>query len=142
MSRVLGIDLGGRRIGLALSDPLGHTAFGVDGIRNTGEGDVIRSLRERVREHEVTRVVVGLPIQMDGSRGPEAEAVLRFCEKLEEALGLPVQTWDERLTSVQADRILAEAKVRGEKRKRLQDRVAAQIILQAYLNHLGASGSD
>lgn len=140
--RVLGVDMGGRRIGLAISDPLGHTAQGMDSIQNTGEADVIQQIRERVEAHEIVLVVMGLPLNMDGTRGPEAEAVVALAGRLEAALGIPVRTWDERLSSVQADRLLAEGKVRGKERKHLQDRLAAQIILQAYLDHASSGGEE
>lgn len=140
--RILGIDLGGRRIGLALSDPLGHTAQGLESIRNTGEVEVMKNIRERVEADEIKEIVVGLPLNMDGSIGPEAKAASSFATRLGEALGIPVHTWDERLTSVQADRILAEGGVRGPDRKRLQDRIAAQLILQAYLDGRSAGGEE
>ncbi|MCZ6602066.1 MAG: Holliday junction resolvase RuvX [Planctomycetota bacterium] len=132
--RVLGVDLGGKRIGLAISDPLGYTAQVLDVIQNKSEPDVLRQIGEAVAEHQVVLVVVGLPIKMDGSQGPEAKAAIRFAERLRDSLGISVETWDERLSSVQADRFLAEAEVRGKERKRLQDQLAAQIILQSYLD--------
>ena len=132
--RVLGIDMGRKRIGLAISDPLGLIAQGLDTIENTTEDEVIRQIGRRVKEHEVARIVLGLPLNMDGSRGPQAAAVIDLSLRLQSAIGVPVETWDERRTSVEADRILREGGVRGERRKRLQDRLAAQIILQAFLD--------
>ncbi len=132
--RVLGVDLGGKRIGLAISDPLGYTAQVLDVIQNKSEPDVLRQIGEAVAEHQVVLVVVGLPIKMDGTQGPEAKAAIRLAERLRDSLGISVETWDERLSSVQADRFLAEAEVRGKRRKRLQDQLAAQIILQSYLD--------
>ncbi len=138
--RVLGVDLGGKRIGLAISDPLGYTAQVLDVIQNKSEPDVLRQIGEAVAEHQVVLVVVGLPIKMDGSQGPEAKAAIRFAERLRDSLGISVETWDERLSSVQADRFLAEAEVRGKERKRLQDQLAAQIILQSYLDASSLGG--
>ncbi|MCZ6690443.1 MAG: Holliday junction resolvase RuvX [Planctomycetota bacterium] len=138
--RVLGVDLGGKRIGLAISDSLRYTAQVLDVIQNKSEPDVLRQIGKAVEEHQVVLVVVGLPIKMDGSQGPEAKAAIRFAMRLRDSLGISVETWDERLSSVQADRFLAEAEVRGKKRKRLQDQLAAQIILQSFLDASSLGG--
>jgi putative Holliday junction resolvase len=135
--RILGIDHGQRRVGLALSDPLGTMALPLDSFQRKGDEDVIGRIRAVVAEREVTEIVIGLPVNMDGTEGPAAAAIRALGEALEEALGVPVRTQDERLTSVQADRILKGGGVHGKRRKEAQDRLAAQIILQAYLDRGG-----
>ncbi|MDA8236201.1 MAG: Holliday junction resolvase RuvX [Clostridia bacterium] len=131
--RTMALDVGDRTIGVALSDPMGWTAQGLEVIRRkTIEADLAR-LREIVKEYEVTQVVVGLPKNMDGSLGPQAEKVLVFVKELEGTLGLPVVTWDERLSTVAAQRTLIDADVSRAKRKQVIDKMAAVVILQGYL---------
>jgi putative Holliday junction resolvase len=131
--RVLAVDLGERRIGLAVSDPLGLTAQGLPSVRR--DRDPVTIVLEACRENQVTTVVVGLPLNMDGSRGPGAEKAERFAAELSRRSGLPVVALDERLSSVTAERVLIQGGVsRGKRRKKgLIDRGAATIILQAYL---------
>ena len=131
--RVLAVDLGERRIGLAVSDPLGLTAQGLPSVpRNR---DPVTIVLEACRENDVTTVVVGLPLNMDGSRGPGAEEAERFAGELGRRGGLKVVTVDERLSSVTAERVLIEGGVSRSKRRKkgLIDRGAATVILQAYL---------
>ncbi len=131
--RVLAIDLGDRRVGLALSDPLGLTAQGLPTLESRGEAKDIEALRALAGEHEVDRIVVGLPRNMDGSEGPRAQKTRAFARRLREALALPVYLWDERLSSAEAERVLIAADVSRSKRKGVVDRMAAQLILQGYL---------
>ncbi|MFX4263203.1 Holliday junction resolvase RuvX [Pelotomaculum propionicicum] len=136
--RVLGLDLGDKRIGVALSDPMGWTAQGLDVITGGGgsKGD-IRRIREIALKHEVEKVVVGLPLNMDGSTGPRAEKARDFAGRLARALDLPVELWDERLTTVEAERLLIEADMKRNKRRQVIDKMAAVLILQNYLDAAG-----
>ncbi len=143
MDRILAVDLGGRRIGLAVSDPLGLTAQGLPSIMRSekGGGDPVPAIAGICREHGVAKVVVGLPLNMNGTRGPEAEKAERLAAALAEATGLPVVMWDERLTSVTAERALIEGGVSraARRRKGLVDQGAATVILQTYLSSLRRS---
>ena len=131
MIRVLGLDLGTVRVGVALSDPLGMTAQPLEVIeRHT----LIARVRELVAEHEVTRVIVGLPLQLDGKVGQAAQSAKAAAKELQAALSVPVQLWDERMTTAAAQRMLIGANVRRDKRKQTVDRVAAALILQSYLD--------
>ena len=134
LSRILGIDYGEKRIGLALSDPLRITAQGIDTLERRGWQEDLRAIREIVTRQQVERVIVGLPRRMDGTIGRQAQRVLDFVGRLAEGIGLPVETWDERLTTVAAERALLEGSVRRRKRKLLRDRLAAVFILQGYLD--------
>lgn len=136
--RILALDLGKRRVGVALSDPLGLTAQGLPTIARGGKKALIEAVRGLLETHGVERIVVGLPRNMNGTLGPGAREALAVAEALREALGVPVETWDERLTTVAAERALAEGGVRGAKRRELVDRVAAQLILEGYLESLRA----
>ncbi|MFN8035973.1 MAG: Holliday junction resolvase RuvX [Acidimicrobiia bacterium] len=134
---MLGVDLGTRRIGVALSDPLGTVASPLQTLERSGDpAQDHRTIVEIAREHDAARIVVGLPRSMSGALGPAARAALDEVEALRVAAGpaLPVDTVDERLTSVIANRSLAEANVRGAKRRGTVDRVAAAVILQSYLD--------
>jgi len=130
--RILGIDHGDARIGVALSDPSAFLASPLCVIKSTKTAlDEIDAL---VKEHGVATIVVGLPRNMNGSYGPAAEKVRAFMEKLREKVGVPVEEWDERLSTVSAHNALREAGLNGKKRKDVVDKVAAQIILQNYLD--------
>ena len=132
--RILGIDHGSRRVGVAISDALGISAHGLCVLEGADVKVLVDQIRELVHEREVDRIVVGLPLNMDGSEGPQARVVRTFVERLEQHLGgVPVETLDERLTSQQADRILDEMGVRGKRRRERRDRLAAQILLQGWL---------
>jgi len=135
--RVLGIDLGSRRIGLALSDPDATISSPLDVLERRGAKRDLAALAALVTEHEVGRIVVGLPIHMNGRRGPEAEAAERFAATLHTATGLTVDLIDERWTTVEAERALREMGMtgkRGRKRKQHVDAVAASLLLRAYLD--------
>jgi putative Holliday junction resolvase len=132
--RTLGLDYGTKTIGVAASDGLGLTAQTVTTIRRTNLKADLAALKELVREYEADRFVVGLPLNMDGSEGPRAEATRKFVEALTEVLGLPVELWDERLSTVAAQRTLLEADVSRAKRREVIDQMAAQFILQGWLD--------
>lgn len=132
---ILAIDYGDRRLGLALSDPSGIIATGLPTLERAGPSeDVVEPLRRLCTEHGVERIVVGLPINMDGSHGPRARLSLAFAQKLRDELDIAVDTWDERLTSVQAERAMLAADLSRKKRKQRRDRIAAQLLLQSYLD--------
>ncbi len=135
--RVLGLDYGDRRIGVALSDVFGWTAQGLEMIERKQEGDDIRRIEQLVREHEVDTIVVGLPKNMNGTIGPRGEICMAFAEQLRQMLSLKVEMWDERLTTVAATRTLLEADVSRRKRKQVVDKMAAALLLQNYLDAKG-----
>jgi putative Holliday junction resolvase len=134
---VLGLDLGSRRIGLAASDPEGGFAFPIGSLISRGTEKDLQALCALVEEREIVRIVVGLPLHMDGRAGPEAEAARAFARRLGEATGLPVEMLDERWTTVEAERHLQELRSgtrrRGSRRSQDVDSVAATILLRAYL---------
>lgn len=132
---ILAIDYGDRRLGLALSDPSGIIATGLPTLERSGPSeDVVEPLRRLCTEHGVEHIVVGLPINMDGSHGPRARLSLAFAQKLRDELDIAVDTWDERLTTVQAERAMLAADLSRKKRKQRRDRIAAQLLLQSYLD--------
>ena len=133
--RVLAIDLGSVRIGLALSDPLGITAQPAGFVpRARGLGDDLSVIRDLVRAHEATRVVVGLPLLLSGEAGERARDATRFAEELRAGLpAVTVDLWDERFTTKEASRVLIAGNVRRRKRKEVVDSLAAVLILQSYL---------
>ncbi len=141
MSRILGIDHGERRIGLALSDPTETIATPHAVVPNTGSRAVIAELRRVCDRQEVGTIVVGLPRRTDGTEGPSAAAARAFAEDLRAALGRPVTLWDERFTTVTAERSLIEAGARRERRREIIDKIAAQIMLQSYLDSRAAPPS-
>jgi putative holliday junction resolvase len=134
MARTLGLDVGTKTIGVAVSDELGWTAQGVTTLARRGLAADLEALQTLARDYEVDRIVVGLPRNMNGSIGPQAVSVLEFAERLKAALGLPVVTWDERLSTVAATRTLLEADVSRRKRRAVVDTLAAVFILQGYLD--------
>lgn len=132
--RILGLDYGDRKIGVAISDAFGWTAQGVEVIDRKRTKDVGARIVELVQELEVTEIVVGLPKNMNGSVGPRGQLSMEFAESLKESVRLPVHLWDERLTTVSAERTLIEADVSRKKRKLVVDKMAASLILQNYLD--------
>ncbi len=132
--RVMGLDIGERRIGVAVSDPLGWTAQGIEVIDRKRSPDWLTRIKELVDELEVTQIVVGLPRNMDGSIGPRGEMSKEVALVLKEHLGLSVHLWDERLSTAAAERSLLAADMSRAKRKKVIDRVAASWILQGYLD--------
>jgi len=131
--RVLGIDIGERRIGVAVSDPLGMTAQGVEVIDRRAVEPLPR-LRELAGRYGAGKVVFGLPKRTDGSLGPEAAKAAAFAREVGAALALPVVPWDERLTTREAERVLIAGGVRRAGRRRMVDKLAAVLILQGYLD--------
>ncbi|NWL87693.1 MULTISPECIES: Holliday junction resolvase RuvX [unclassified Paenibacillus] len=132
--KILGLDYGDARIGVAISDELGWTAQGLEVIERRKEGAELKRIAELVSQHEVEAVVVGLPKNMNGTIGPRGEICKAFAEQLHEMLQVPVHLWDERLTTVSAHRTLIEADVSRKKRKGVVDKMAASLILQNYLD--------
>lgn len=131
--RVLALDYGKRRIGLAVSDELGLTAQGLETFQRTTIREDIRRLSEIAAGYGVVRLVLGDPMHMSGQRGEQSENVREFAARLGAKTGLPVDFWDERLTTVEADRVLSQSGVGRRKRGQAIDRLAAVIILQSYL---------
>jgi len=132
--RILAIDPGTKRIGLAVSDPLGITAQGLDSLLYKGYDDLLTVLKGLVSEYSIKMVVVGLPLNMNGTTGQKAEEAIALAENLSKDLDLPVKTWDERLTSMQAERIMIASDKKRRQRKEIRDKLSAQIILQSYLD--------
>ena len=135
--RIMGLDFGSKTVGVAVSDGLGLTAQGVEIIRRESENKLRRTLariQELIEEYSVTKIVLGFPKNMNNTVGDRGEKSLAFRETLEKRTGLPVEMWDERMTTVSANRTLMEAKVRREKRKDYVDQIAAVYILQGYLD--------
>lgn len=130
----MGLDVGTRTVGVAVSDALGITAQGVTTVRRTNMKTDLGELSRIATEYEVNRVVVGLPLNMNGSEGPRAAFSRAFGASLHKATGLPIEFWDERLTTVAAQRVLLEADLSRKKRREVVDQVAAQLILQGWLD--------
>ncbi|MBU5442606.1 MULTISPECIES: Holliday junction resolvase RuvX [unclassified Paenibacillus] len=132
--RILGLDYGDRRIGVAISDAFGWTAQGIEVIERRSEADDFRRISELIEAHEVTEIVVGLPKNMNGTIGSRGEICMAFAQSLQTELNLPVHLWDERLSTVSAQRILIDADVSRKKRKQVVDKMAATLILQNFLD--------
>jgi len=134
--RVLGLDVGSKTIGVAVSDEMGWTAQGLETIKiNEERKDFgVKRLRELINQYEVTSVVVGFPKNMNGTIGPRGEASQTFAKMLEEEFNVSTVLWDERLTTMAAERVLLEADVSRKKRKKVIDKMAAMMILQGYLD--------
>jgi len=131
--RVLGLDLGERRVGVAISDSEGTIASPLGEFKPRGRSEIVETVRRLVAEHDVGRVVVGLPLLEDGLRGEQARRAEGVAEALREALDVPVETWDERYSTIEADRLLREAGRTRRQRRGRRDRAAAAVILQSYL---------
>lgn len=131
--RILALDMGEKNIGVAVSDPLEITAQGVEVIRRSNKKKDLARIRELVQEYAVEKIVLGYPLNMDGSVGDKAREVLTFKEKLANVFALPVEIWDERLTTVAAQRTLLAANLRRSERKKVIDKVAAVLILESYM---------
>ena len=135
-SRILALDLGKKRIGLAISDPLGITAQGLPNLVRARKRADFALLEQIVRERQVGLILMGNPINMRGDEGRQSAWVREFAQALEERTGLPVKLWDERLTSVEAGRVLRSSGISIEKRAAAVDRLSAVILLQSYLDSL------
>lgn len=132
--RILGIDYGDRKIGLAISDPFGWTAQGLETVRYKSISTALKRIEDVIEEYGVDRVVVGLPKNMNGTSGPRTVKTFEFIELLKVFFNKEIQTWDERLSTVAAEKILISGNMRREKRKNVVDTVAASYILQGYLD--------
>ncbi|MCM3572000.1 Holliday junction resolvase RuvX [Mesobacillus subterraneus] len=134
--RIMGLDVGSKTVGIALSDELGWTAQGLETLKINEEENVFGfdEIGKIIKEYEVGKVVVGLPKNMNGTIGPRGEASQFYARELEERFGIPAILWDERLTTVAAERVLLEADMSRKKRKKVIDKMAAVMILQGYLN--------
>jgi len=135
-ARILALDLGKKRIGLAISDPLGITAQGLPNLVRVNKRTDFAALEEILRERQVGLVLMGNPINMRGDEGRQSGWVREFAEAIEKRTGLPVKLWDERLTSVEANRVLRSSGISIEKRAAAVDRLSAVILLQSYLDSL------
>ena len=136
MKRIMGLDVGNKTIGVAVSDPLGITSQGITTVRRKGIKSDFKELNDIINEYNIEKVIIGLPKNMNNTIGPQGEKVLKFAEKFKEKFNLEVIFQDERLTTVSAERILIDADVSRKKRKDVIDKVAATYILQTYLEKI------
>ena len=132
--RLLGLDVGLRRIGMAVSDPLGITAQGIETLQRKNKRTDLAAFERILRERSVREIVVGHPLRMSGQEGSQAEKVRAFADLLAHTFKIPVHLWDERLTSVEANRVLRESEISIEKRGKAVDQLAAVLILQSYMD--------
>lgn len=132
--RILGLDVGEKTIGVAVSDELGWTAQGIETIRRSSKEKDFGRIEEWIATYQVQALVVGLPKNMNGTIGPKGEYCQVFAEQLKERTGLPVHLWDERLTTMAAEKMLISADVSRQKRKKVIDKMAAVLILQGYMD--------
>ncbi|WNC16773.1 Holliday junction resolvase RuvX [Brevibacillus brevis] len=134
MTRLLGLDVGDKTIGVAVSDELGWTAQGVETIKRQSKEKDLARIQELIAQYQVGAIVVGLPKNMNGTIGPRAELCQAFGKLLGERTSLPIHMWDERLTTMAAEKMLISADVSRQKRKTVIDKMAATLILQGYLD--------
>jgi len=132
--RILGLDVGSKTIGVAVSDPLGFTAQGLTTIRRTNKNDDIEEIKKFCDDYGVKTIVIGLPKNMNGTIGPSGEIIMSFGKLIEEELKVEIKFWDERLTTVAAHKAMLEADLSRSKRKKIVDKVASTYILQGYLD--------
>lgn len=137
--RILGLDVGSKTIGMAVSDPLGITAQGLPTMRRKNKRLDFEDLANTIRQYDIVEIVVGYPLRLSGAEGTQSEKMQLFAEELRLKFGLPVHLWDERLTSSQANRILREADLSIKKRGEAVDRMAAVLILQSWMEARAAS---
>jgi putative Holliday junction resolvase len=135
--RILALDVGKRRIGLAISDALGITAQGLPTFARTRIREDLSRLTELMREREVTLLLIGKPLHMSGQNSRQSEYTVEFAERLRQKSGLPIVYWDERLTTVEAERVLRAGGATLEQRKKAVDRLAAVLLLESYLDSIG-----
>ena len=138
--RTLGLDIGEKRIGVALSDSEGILATALTVLERKSDDTALKRILTLAQEHEVERIVVGLPISLDGTLGPQAKRVQTFADMLSESTELPVVTWDERFSTSDAEHALTEAGLKRDKRKKRLDAVAAAFILQSYIDREKGTG--
>ena len=132
--RIMCLDIGDKTIGVAVSDLMGMTAQGIKTIKRTSKKNDIEEIKQIIKEKQVNLIVSGLPKNMNGTVGPQGEKVQKFCELIKEETGLEIEFWDERLTTVAAEKTLITADVSRKKRKNVIDMMAAVLILQGYLD--------
>lgn len=134
--RIIGLDVGQKTIGVAVSDPLGFTAQGIKTIYRKNKNQSINEVIELCKEYNPSAIVVGLPKNMNGTMGPACERIMSFCEELKANIDIKIELWDERLTTVEANRAMLEGDLSRSKRKKIVDKVAATYILQGYLDKI------
>lgn len=135
--RILGLDYGSKTVGVAVSDPFGWTAQGIETIRRKEDNnlvDTIARLKVHINSYNIDKIVLGLPKNMNNTEGERVEKTLQFKRRLEREFGIPVITWDERLSTLGAQRVLNEAEINKKKQKKVIDKMAAVFILQGYLD--------
>jgi len=137
-SRILGLDVGSRTIGMAVSDLLGITAQGLKTIRRKNKRHDFEALETIIRDYQVSEIVVGLPLRMSGQEGTQSDKMRQFAAELGRRFGLPVHLWDERLTSAQANRLLRETEMSIKRRSEVVDQMAAVLILQSWMEARGS----
>ena len=140
--RVLALDLGKKRIGLAISDGLGITAQGLATLHRRNKRTDLAALSELIKERSVTQILMGNPLHMSGAAGRQSQWAQEFAAELEKHTGVPVKLWDERLTTVEASRVLRESGIGIEKRAAAVDRLSAVILLQSYLDSIHIAAGD
>lgn len=131
--RVLGLDVGSKTIGIAVSDPLGITAQGLPTIRRKNKRTDLQALEKLIHTYEIGEIVVGYPLRMSGAEGTQSAKMADFAEELRKTFGLPVQLWDERLTSAEANRVLRDSEMSIRRRGEVVDQLAAVLILQNWM---------
>lgn len=134
--RIMGLDIGSHTIGIAISDELGLTAQALKTLRRRSMDEDLRELLEIIAQFRIEKLVVGLPRNMDGTLGKQADGVLQWIKAAEKRINLPTLTWDERLSTVEASRVLLQADLSRKKRRKVIDKLAAVLILQGYLNQI------
>lgn len=139
LGRILGLDVGSRRIGIAVSDPLGVTAQGLSTLERRNRRSDLAELGKLLKEYEAREIVVGNPLRLSGQTGVQAEKMAGFAAQLEKAFELPVHLWDERLSTAEAHRLLDETGIRDSRRKQVIDKMAAVLILQSFLDARAAN---
>jgi putative pre-16S rRNA nuclease len=141
VGRILGLDVGLRRIGIAVSDPLGITAQGLETLQRRNKRYDFEFLQRMIQKYDVREIVVGLPLRMNGDEGIQSDKMQVFAEDLRKRFRLPIHLWDERLTSAEANRLLRETDLSIEKRGKAVDRMAAVLILQGWMERRAAAAS-
>jgi putative holliday junction resolvase len=136
--RILGLDIGSKRIGVAISDELGFTAQGLETLNCKSPEEDAAAIFRLTEKYNAEKIVVGIPYNMDGTEGPQAEKVRAIIETIKQRVTIPIREWDERLSTVAAERVLLEADMSRSKRRKVIDKLAAVLILQGYLDRQSA----